>query len=784
MRPRTGSICEPSRVVAKGTLFRSFVERNRILNEPLRPRPGIEPVLECCMHRRIRLATTAGVLFLADLAHGAGSDLAATYRDVLHHDGRILVERMQTRAALLRSPAAGLRARALVDSISSHVVCAQPQVVTDHQDSSHRVEIAASSRLDFRDAFTYAFWVHLDTPSMIRETKIVSHAGVAAGKVTIMGDGRRIVVLIRFQDGSRIHLRTTSEIGVSVWTHVAVSYERTHGPRIDLDGHPVPVRVLAGDLEPRGPVVSLPGQPLYVGGFDRTFPGKIDDLRVYDRALSAAESRRLSRGMPIETGLVAHWSFDDAGDVAHDAGPGALHGRIGTAVRAGQPGRLGTCMLFARDAARWTRELRRLETDLEDSCASPSRPSGQPPPVGSVPDLLAQLSSRGVRLVHFEDRSETLVRAWVLLPDAASPVRVCDLRLSPSWLAAERSLRGALQAREPVPEALFRQMSRAVAADLWDPLESMLGSPGEVWLRMSPSLREVAFAALVDHEGRFLCERWAFAHCGPVRWIGRRASDATPAGDSIHVLAVANPSFHTLRGGPIEGEPSRAADAARDVTTAATCTILGPPLFGAQREVEAIARLVARTDHGSTRIHEWGSAHEEAVLEVAATTSVLHVATHGYRLAVDCLPAPPRDPLLLSGVVLAGAMRLVPEGSRGSREGLLAAAELAWLDLSRVRLVVWSGCATARGEPIAGEPMSGLAAASWLAGAPASVATLWPVADEMMPVQIEAFYEGWLQGASAARSLQAAQRAGLEAARQRFGQAHPGSWAALVVEGI
>jgi CHAT domain-containing protein len=150
---------------------------------------------------------------------------------------------------------------------------------------------------------------------------------------------------------------------------------------------------------------------------------------------------------------------------------------------------------------------------------------------------------------------------------------------------------------------------------------------------------------------------------------------------------------------------------------------------------------------------------------------------------VDCLPTAPRDPLLLSGVVLAGAFRLVPEGSRGAEEGLLASAEVAQLDLSATRLLVWSGCATATGSVLPGEPMCGLAAAGWLAGADCSVATLWEISDEKMPRQMEALYRWWFQGASPARALQQALLEGIAATQSAHGHTHPGRWAALVVEG-
>lgn len=250
------------------------------------------------------------------------------------------------------------------------------------------------------------------------------------------------------------------------------------------------------------------------------------------------------------------------------------------------------------------------------------------------------------------------------------------------------------------------------------------------------------------------------------------------------MVALTNPSFGDLDGDAAAPGTSAPGGDYRGVEHEGSCVLRGTAVFGTRREVDAIVPLLRQGGFTEIQVYDWARAQERVLDDVVRGADVVHVATHGYQIPLGCMARPPRDPLHMSGVVLAGAVRILPDGYRGSQEGLLGAAEVAQLDLSQARLVMWSACATATGSVLPGEPLCGLAAAAWLAGARASVATLWRVSDELMPIQIEAFYRSWVGGGSEARALQAALRAGLRVTRQDRGHGHPTSWAALVVEGL
>jgi hypothetical protein len=84
---------------------------------------------------------------------------------------------------------------------------------------------------------------------------------------------------------------------------------------------------------------------LFIGqryGYSERFQGIIDEVAIYNRALSAAEVGRVYRmagRLTTESvraksgGLVGHWSFDnDDGDTVIDSSPNGNHGRLKTAI--------------------------------------------------------------------------------------------------------------------------------------------------------------------------------------------------------------------------------------------------------------------------------------------------------------------------------------------------------------------------------------------------------------------------------------------------------------------
>jgi CHAT domain-containing protein len=94
-----------------------------------------------------------------------------------------------------------------------------------------------------------------------------------------------------------------------------------------------------------------------------------------------------------------------------------------------------------------------------------------------------------------------------------------------------------------------------------------------------------------------------------------------------------------------------------------------------------------------------------------------------------------RSPLVLSGLVLAGANR-----ADTADRGILSADDLVGLDLRHLELAVLSACETGLGDVGGGEGVFGLQRAFHIAGCPNVVASLWKVDDQATAALMVLFY--------------------------------------------
>ena len=193
-------------------------------------------------------------------------------------------------------------------------------------------------------------------------------------------------------------------------------------------------------------------------------------------------------------------------------------------------------------------------------------------------------------------------------------------------------------------------------------------------------------------------------------------------------------------------------------------------------------------------------ASEAAFKREAPGHRVLHLATHGFFLNGDCASAPTgtrgvggltsagarrpaENPLLLSGLALAGANRRASAGP-DEDDGILTAEEVASLDLSGVEWAVLSACDTGVGEIRAGEGVFGLRRAFQVAGARTVVMSLWSVDDQATRAWMRALYEGRFQRKlSTADAVHQASLSMLRDRRAKGLSTHPFYWAAFVAAG-
>lgn len=217
------------------------------------------------------------------------------------------------------------------------------------------------------------------------------------------------------------------------------------------------------------------------------------------------------------------------------------------------------------------------------------------------------------------------------------------------------------------------------------------------------------------------------------------------------------------------------------------------PLPGTREEAQAIQRLLPKA-----QLYLGPEASKERLLHLP-TPDILHVATHGFFLedtgalpgartmtisgplgGVGSAPRPP-DPLLRSGLVLAGARAATVRGGdpaeRHLDDSLVTALELAGLDLWDTELVVLSACDTGRGDVKLGQGVYGLRRALIVAGAETLVMSLWKVNDKTTRTLMEGFYRSLLAGKGRATALREAMLS------LRRTQRHPHFWAPFITIG-
>ena len=363
-----------------------------------------------------------------------------------------------------------------------------------------------------------------------------------------------------------------------------------------------------------------------------------------------------------------------------------------------------------------------------------------------------------------------------LLVDLGPAERIDDL---------VRAWRGAL-AKDDVRKE--RAEGGRLAHAVWEPIEGAFLGATRLWIVPDGSLNDVAWYALPSGQGRVLDQDLEIRLISNGRDLLDTPSEA-PAHGPVLVLGGADydlkprapPGLVAMRGG---GDPC-ASFASRH---------FGPLPFSA-REAQGVASL-ARTRPGGGGVIELEGrqALEPLFTQDAPGATWIHAATHGFFVDQACRDAgwekdediaasAATDPMLYSGIALAGANRRAQAASAGE-DGLLTADECARMDLSNVRGMVITGCDTGLGDYVTGEGVYGLRRALERAGVRSLTLALWPVDDQASARWALAFYDGlWRRGLSpAAANRLAMRRVRQELRAARMGD-HPRLWAGFVDSG-
>jgi CHAT domain-containing protein len=449
---------------------------------------------------------------------------------------------------------------------------------------------------------------------------------------------------------------------------------------------------------------------------------------------------------------------------------------------------------------RYRAQLKQLESDIDAleadlsrrsaEFSSDARPITLPAIQAALPPKTTLIEFAAYQPYQFSKQTAAPTHYIAYVMNADGKIRWKDLGEA---AAIDQSIEALRQALRDSLRTDVRQLARKVDEQVMQPLRPILTELADApHLLISPDglLNLLPFAALVDEQNRYLIERYAITYLTSGRDLLRlqvaRANKSEP-------LILADPDFDlNPKAAPMA--LAKRGNNRRNATLHGVRASGGDfnkwnadRLFETAKEGEAIKALLPQSN---LLVREKAT---KLALQQLNAPSILHVATHGFflddvkavtittRTATKSIThddaAPPTiiDPLLRSGLILAGFNQHRTEGDNG----VLTAKEAAGLNLWGTKLVVLSACDTGVGEVKNGEGVYGLRRALMLAGAQTQVMSLWPVSDSATREWMIEYYTGLQQGWGRSEAVRQVQLKLL----QKKSRQHPFYWASFIPSG-
>ena len=327
----------------------------------------------------------------------------------------------------------------------------------------------------------------------------------------------------------------------------------------------------------------------------------------------------------------------------------------------------------------------------------------------------------------------------------------------------------------------IQQLARTVDQLVMTPIRPLLGNARHLLLSPDGQLTLIPFEALVDEQGKYLIQRYAFSYLTTGRDLLHFDSEAHSRSAPV---VFANIDYDQQYN-PVAAKPKsndiRGSDDRRSLDMA---TIQFPALKNTLEEATTIKAIFPET-----KLFLSQQATQTAIKQLHAP-SILHLATHGFflpdkevKLVTDEVGQQPKalnleNPLLRSGIALAGANKH-NQAPSGANDGILTALQVAGLDLHGTQLVVLSACETGLGDVRVGDGVYGLRRALVIAGSETQILSLWIVSDEGTKELMVKYYQGLKNGLGRHEALRSAQLELLSNPKYQ----HPYYWASFVPSG-
>lgn len=284
---------------------------------------------------------------------------------------------------------------------------------------------------------------------------------------------------------------------------------------------------------------------------------------------------------------------------------------------------------------------------------------------------------------------------------------------------------------------------------IWEPLERQLKESKQVFISPVGLLHKISFHALSNKKGERLGNDLQLVHLSSLHELRNRNQDNEP---DISTIAL-------FGGIDYAGGNEKSKE-------------IWKYLEGSLEETSEIERILKEQDY-TIRHFVKSSASEEQFKEIAPEAGIFHIATHGffYQPTDDVLEelidtteniddlsfrgetkggglqafVENQNPLMRSGLVLAGANGAWSETLAEREDGVLTAAEVITIDMRKTELIVLSACETGLGDIRGSEGVYGLRRAFKIAGVNKMIISLWKVPDQETAEFMSCFYKHFVE---------------------------------------
>jgi CHAT domain-containing protein/predicted negative regulator of RcsB-dependent stress response len=278
----------------------------------------------------------------------------------------------------------------------------------------------------------------------------------------------------------------------------------------------------------------------------------------------------------------------------------------------------------------------------------------------------------------------------------------------------------------------WKKYGVALRGKLIDPLELNSEDAPNLIIAPDGELNNLPFEILPGGDGKFLLDEFGISYLT----AGRDLLTMSEAGQftSTQPVIAADPDFD-LGDETEDAKASTGAVESRISKDVFTLDLYFKRLPGTRMEAGRIGELLdVEPMYGPDILKE--------KIRGIKSPRILHLATHGFFLDDKSEQDAFDNPLLRSGLTLAGANTFLGGKSlpENAEDGILTAEDVSGLDLLGTEMVVLSACNTGLGVIHSGEGVLGMRRAFTLAGAKTLVMSLWNVPDLPTSILMERFY--------------------------------------------